>query len=342
VVYVTHLCYKKYFDFKKNLVKSLTSRFSNSKNLAQKRITKTIKRIVLEKKNHKKKMLASANYRKPLDFFGRPIDQVKSMFQKGVRLGEEKEALSGFFGCYNLVALFPEEKNARALQTNIVNRLIVCICEDLCFASPRIIRDVLPTLILMSKKPELRKPAFFANVIKTITLAPKSRWCSHAAAFYNTQEVTEVLDLSNPNCFTWLNNMPKIIAEIESSKLEPAFFKMLFGYYKKSGEKNKKTIARFILGFAHFLKVESDQGIFFRNEWKTEDKLTLEEVDVIPYLTHDKSVYPDIPDHAIDVHTSKGRSLKRDVKRFRAVGACVENEHPLMNNKEYEAAYNNQ
>jgi hypothetical protein len=291
-------------------------------------------------------MLASVNYRKPLDYFGRPLDQIKSMFQKGVRLGEEIEALSGFFACYNLRSLFLESSKSLAFQTNIINRLIVCICEDVCYANPILIRDTLPRLILMSKKPDLRNAQYLANVVKTVTKSKKSRWCSHAAAYFRKQEITEVFDLSKPECFTWLvedENWPDRLETIKNAiKIEPDLFKILFGYYKKSGKKNQRNLMRFIVGLAHFLTVESDQGIFFRTGWKSEEKIILEEVDIVPYLTHDKSMYPEVPDYAVDVHTAKGRSLKRDGKRFRAVGARIENEHSLFKNEEYETVYNNQ
>ena len=291
---------------------------------------------------NKSQMLASVNYRKPKDFFGRSVDELKSMFQKGVRLGEKMEALSGFFACYNLRALFPEEKAALAIQTNIINRLIICICEDVCYANPALVRDTLPQLVVMSQKPETRNPQFLADVIQTVTESKKSRWCSHAAAFYFPSEPAETLDFASPTCFTWLETKwPEVEARIKTLGLAREFFKMLLSYHKRCAEKNKKTMKRFILGLAHFLKVDSEQGRYFRSEWSRKARTELASVDITPYLAHDKSVYPEVPDYAIDMHTSKGRSLKRDAKRFRAVGARVENEHELMKNTEYEAVYLN-
>jgi hypothetical protein len=282
-------------------------------------------------------MLASPNFRKPLDFFGRPMDQVKSMFQKGVRLGNEKEALSGFFACYNLRALFPDDKNALSLQTNILNRLIICICEDICFANPALIRDALPPLIQMSYDTRRRDPVFLARVVKAAVESPKSRWCSHASAFFRGAEPPEKVDLADPACFAIVDSQwPRIAAKLPKTP----FFAMLIRYHSKAGAKNKVTIARFILGLAHFIRVDSEQGRFLRNGWEDDEKLVLPEVDVAPYLAHEKAFFPDVPDYAIDMHTAKGRGMKRDRQGFRIVGAKVTNAHPLMNNELYERAYN--
>ncbi len=252
------------------------------------------------------------------------------------------EALSGFFACYNLRTLFPKEKSALAIQTNIINRLIICICEDVCFANPSLVRDTLPRLIVMSQKPDTRNPQYLADVIQTVTESKKSRWCSHAAAFYFPSEPVEEFDFASPTCFTWLETKwPEVEVRVQKFGLYREFFKMLLSYLKRCGDKNKKTMKRFILGLAHFLKVESDQGVYFRAEWTRKARAELVSVDIVPYLEHDKSVYPEVPDYAIDMHTSKGRSMKRDAKKFRTVGARVENEHPLMKNEEYETAYLN-
>lgn len=104
--------------------------------------------------------------------------------------------------------------------------------------------------------------------------------------------------------------------------------------YAKLSKFGKPNMIRYTLGLAHYLNAENKQGVYIRDqmaggECGFESLKCEEHVYVAPLV------------QSADVHTRQGRKQGADVKRFRQVGALVENSHPLMNDKDMEENYRN-
>lgn len=108
---------------------------------------------------------ATCKYHSEMDPWGFSITLRKSDFQKAIRMGKISQALVSFFACYNIGVLFQDESNAKRVQTNILNRLIICSMEDIGVANPSLVFEILDRIGPMIKNRSKRDPALIGKII---------------------------------------------------------------------------------------------------------------------------------------------------------------------------------
>ena len=145
---------------------------------------------------------AIAKHNHSIDFWGTPIDERKSDVQKAIRRGLVTQALFSFSCGIQMIELFPNNSTAKAIVTNFINRLIVIAVEDVSLANPRLVKSILPTLTLMSRKPYLRNKKTLDWIVTELANSPKSRLCSH---LYNAYKDGDDATLDSPECFQWID-----------------------------------------------------------------------------------------------------------------------------------------
>jgi hypothetical protein len=302
---------------------------------------------------------AIAKHNHSVDYFGVAIDIRKSDVQKAIRRGLLQQALSSFFAGYTLLSLFPGNQTALAVQTNFINRLIIIAVEDVGLADPNLLRTILPILYGMSRRKIERDSETLAAVVQALVHAKTSRLCSHLFHAYKQASrekaikegvvfcTLDDISLETPDCFAWLETKdPKeIFALIRAHSrctVHLSEFELLEKLYTHASAFGKANVIRYLLGLAHYLSVpETERGAYVTTELHAK-AYELERVSysmIHPLVTHDVDVFlPPLRD-SVDVHTAEGRRMGHDAKRFRQVGACVEDAHEVMNDDVLERIY---
>lgn len=300
--------------------------------------------------------LAISLHNHSVDESGTPIDVRKSDVQKAIRRGMSLQALGSFFAGFNMPILFPdapdstpkaklEAKTSKGIQTNFINRLIVIAVEDIGLANPLLVQSIIPILFAMSTRKQVRNPDILINIIQRMADSPKSRLCSHLFHAYKASNrlvrIERGLELDQtgleyPNCFSWIDTLQASVVfgklfENPACKVFLSEFKMLAAIYSKSSKFGKPNVIRYALGLGHFLNAKSKQGEFVTTEMnKARMQLSgvQQHFDCLPPLAD-----------SVDIHTRIGRKAGANVKRFKEVGAEVENADELMNDVILEEIY---
>lgn len=301
--------------------------------------------------------LAVAKHNHSVDYFGVAMDVRKSDMQKAIRRGLFHQAISSFFAGFNMLNLFPGNKTALAIQTNFINRLMVIAVEDIGLANPALLRTILPILFGMSKRKISRDADTLASIVWELTNSKKSRLCSHLFHGYKQSNrdiarekgvvFAEKTTLETRDCFSWLETkQPEEIFECvrthDACKPHLCEFELLEKIYRNASAFGKPNVIRYVLGLAHYLSVpNTEHGAFVKAQMEA-GKYAMETVSssmLEPLLAHDEAVFLPPLEDSKDVHTAEGRRTGHDAKRFRHVGAIVEDAHELMNDSVLESVY---
>ena len=281
-------------------------------------------------------------YRQSKSYHGLRIDELKSHMQKSVRRGAGDEACKAFSSMTNMLELFPNEPMAKAIRTNALNRVLVCVLEDVGAANPTLVLYVLRRLLPMSWRKQ-RKPFSLAAALECLQLmaaSPKSRITSHLYHAYGVAANRELAleqrlpvgnvdlstaPLSNPNCFRCWDQgkqaqdlvMNRFFQSEHAARLDGVCW--LKEAYAQLSE--KRPVVAFALACAHLdLSAES---MLYKGACVSENALRA-------YKQHDFDL--EILADAVDVHTARGRQSGRTAADFRHRGAAVEREDPRLHN----------
>ena len=285
---------------------------------------------------------AVAKHNGCVDPWGNPADVAKSNFQKCVRRGMPKEAVRSFFSCYNMEALFPDAQAAKALRTNIINRLLVCVAEDVGVANVALLKKCLEVALPMACRQVPRDPGALGALVALAAASKKSRVQSHLFHAYapeNAELATELglrvsppdpedPDLADPNCFALLGEKKDDVLWKKIEEAAPEIAPLLRRAHSKASEFNKRAFMQCALTVAHFSLAGGLQSSIVKTGFseKLPDKSMRK--DVLADLLLNKFELVPIPE-AYDKHTSIGRGKSSSTaQQFREVGALVTDPHP--------------
>ena len=281
-------------------------------------------------------------YRQSKSYHGLRIDELKSHMQKSIRRGAGDEACKAFASMTNMLELFPNEPLAKAIRTNAVNRVLVCVLEDVGAASPTLVLYVLRRLLPMSWRKH-RKPFSLAAALECLQLmaaSPKSRITSHLYHAYGVAANRELAleqslpvgdvdlrtaPLSNPNCFICWDQGKPAQDLVMNRFFESEHARRLDGVswlkeaYAQLSE--RRPVLAFALACAH-LKL-SAKSMLYTGAHVSKTALRA-------YKAHEFDV--EILADAVDVHTARGRQSGKTAADFRHRGAAVDHEDPRLHN----------
>lgn len=262
------------------------------------------------------------NFRSAKDPWGHSISVRKSDMQKAIRRNNPEQALVAFYVCFNMVALFPGDSRGKRVQTNILNRVIVCAVEDIGVANLPLVYQIIKDVGAMVDNKTQRDGAVVASWIVAMCESPKTRIQSHLSHSYGVkncelakengidQQKPKGGDLKDPNYFRYVfekDQHPMVWTLLMRSEL-----KDLFHRYKKAADRNKNAFLQFALARVYFgLKVPFSY---------VKPK---EYVDIKGISKNQLELAP--KEEAYDMHTGEKGMDKR---QFREVGSIVENQDP--------------
>ena len=295
---------------------------------------------------------ALAIHRHSIDPWGNEIDVVKSNFQKCIRLGKKREALYSFFSCYNMETIFPYNRAAKALRTNIINRLIVCVCEDVGVANVPLVLKTLEVAFPMSVRETTRSPAMLAILVYDAAGSKKSRIQSHMYHAYAPENAKlasklglstkppnmDDPDLSDPTCFALVGKNDPILWE-KIEKTRPGIAPLFKKAYTKAALSNKRAFLQCALAVTHFsIQKEGEKRDLVRQGLgiRLPDSKLIE--SILKALILNKFTLIPIP-QAFDTHTKAGRQAGASKMKFKEEGAIVTNPHGLFIDQTLEKIY---
>jgi hypothetical protein len=280
---------------------------------------------------------STSTFRHAVDTWGYSITLRKSDFQKAVRRGNVNQALVAFFACYNIGEMFPNEPSAKSIQTNIINRMIICSMEDIGVSNFKLVESIINVVVPMITKKDTRDPFTLAKYVILLCNSSKSRIQSHMTHYYAKQNNPTVdigVDIDNPACFSVASIGD---GELVWEKVGHNAFKNEKMYWGKCAQRNKRAVAQYVLAVSYFIMSGSD-----------DQKNCIENCNSIVLPTLDDTTHGimknemDLPpkEEANDMHVTGGHTL--DAKRhFRREGSRVENENFLFKNQELLDSYIN-
>lgn len=280
---------------------------------------------------------AVAKHNHSVDPWGNKVDVVKSNFQKCVRRGNRIGALISFFTCYNMETLFPDSATAKALRTNVINRLLVCVAEDVGVANVALLKKCLEEALPMALRRAPRDPRVLGTLVAMAAASPKSRIQSHLYHAYAPENVevarkfgletkepgVERLTVSDPNCFALVGKRDELLWG-KISKVVPELAALAERAYDKAATSNKRAFLQCALTVAHFVARGGEEGRVLAKELAEE----VPEKEIRPPLLADllingRELKP-IP-QAYDMHTTAVKKGPEAKKKFKVEGAFVSN-----------------
>lgn len=282
---------------------------------------------------------SSPKYRVGTDPWGYSVTLRKSDFQKAVRRGNEAQALVAFFVCFNMLTLFPGNSSAKAIQTNIINRLIICVLEDVGVANVPLVSYVVRVVGAMTQSQKTGSVArcgkLLGRVIVAMCRSEKTRIQSHMTHSYGTKNRVpataagvDIHDptgntLADPNWFVHVVNDPEMMWD----KLGRSG--VLHKLYMRVASRNKQAVLQYALTERHFICTGKLKGGL--------STLKLPVVDVTAYIRNSVEMEPAA--EARDMHTSEGRGKSK--AQFRTQGATVKNQSLVFYDAVLEKLYMN-
>jgi hypothetical protein len=278
--------------------------------------------------------LSTPTYRIAVDPWGFSLNLRKSDFQKAIRRGNFKQALVAFFTCYNTLKLYPDNSSAKAIRTNIINRVVICAMEDVGVADIPLVMKVVTYMDLVATKKKTTSDIRIARLIYSMCKARKTRVQSHLhnvflpvkAHLWEAAGIvkgdSEIFDLrkTNPVAF-WARYSDK--------------YPVLNRVCKRMGVKNKGAVSCFVATIEYFI------------ERKMIDPDVLTERPLIRKIPTKYEVLSVFTNHfkmdpatcAYDKHTLEGRGM--GTAQFRNEGAFVKRESRLFAIPAFKYIYEN-
>lgn len=276
---------------------------------------------------------ADPRYRVGCDPWGFSLSLRKSDLQKAIRRGNLDQALVAFYACFNMPLLFPNNPSAKASQTNILNRVMICAMEDVGVANPQLVREVTSRVFAMTAGKAKRDGELMERLIEAMCVSKKVRIQSHLTHAYGSKNREAVIaagltlraeplpSLEDPNWFKVAERDPmrvwvKLGAKPGGSKI---YQPLLARVYTKVAQKNKRAVLQYALAEAHFkaLGKISGPGPF-------DSPPVLPEASPYAHPARKNMMFMPPKDEAYDMHTAEGRSSS-DKLKFRSSGASVSN-----------------
>ena len=126
-------------------------------------------------------------YRSERSINGYKVNVLKSGLQKYIRRGNVVKALY----CMKELNLFGSIKEGKRIQTNMINRLMVILLEDICNIS--LIKEMKETII---KIIENRQEKDMNKLVRKMCSSRKARICSHLSSVFRIEN-KKLLELNN-------------------------------------------------------------------------------------------------------------------------------------------------
>jgi hypothetical protein len=268
-------------------------------------------------------------YRVGTDPWGYALTLRKSDMQKAIRRGDIRQALVAFYVCFNVPKIFPDNPSAKAIQTNILNRVIICAMEDIGVANnPLVLHIVCAIFAMTGGKGSERCGLTVERMIVAACKSKKVRIQSHMTHAYGEKNRVaaaaaglELRDephklLSDPNWFRLVRADPVRVWDRLGAKTNP----LLYRVWKKAAQRNKQAVLQYALARAHFSAVgKVGKGA-----------MVLGSLPPMPKeLRGVRRNHEEAPpkDEAYDIHTSQGKHRHGSVGKtvFRTEGAMVSN-----------------
>jgi hypothetical protein len=276
---------------------------------------------------------ADPRYRVGCDPWGFSLSLRKSDLQKAIRRGDLRQALVAFYACFNMPLLFPNKSSAKASQTNILNRVMICAMEDIGVANPQLVHEVTSKVFAMTAGKAKCDGEMMGRLIHALCLSKKVRIQSHLTHAYGSKNREAALaagltlrdepfpSLEDPNWFNVAERDPmrvwvKLGVNLGGSK---AFQPLLARVYAKVAQNNKRAVLQYALAEAHFKALGKIPG-----PTPFDPPLVLPEIPQcdLPALKNMLEAPP--KEEAYDIHTSEGKRYS-DKLKFRSSGAKVSN-----------------
>lgn len=292
---------------------------------------------VLECNDHKKmksdiyKGEACPTYRGAKDPWGFSISLRKSDFQKAVRRGNIEQALVAFYVCFNMVELFPGVSGAKSIQTNILNRIMICAMEDIGIANEQLVNHTLRTIYPMVKGKSVRDNRKIEQIIVALCKSKKVRIQSHMTHAYHVKnrELATKLgipvsdsvgqSLSDPNWFRVAIEDPEQVWRKLGAMREKRISNepICYQVWKNVAQSNKRAVLQYALSVAHFKAIGKIKPSKLQFVIEKVDNAMLEDIRL-------NKIRLDPCKEAYDIHTREGKA-NSDKKKFRTDGALVSN-----------------
>lgn len=275
-------------------------------------------------------------------------DEVSSALQKGIRRGKVSESIKWALEMF---------LTGPANKTNAWNRLVVTAVEDIGPADPLVILKIWDLLNSKTCANTNRKddPYYLATAVKILAESKKSRLNDWAAKIVSELRKPEISrSLGTPEQM----KMGLIKALQEKNAGQAIYYEVALSFTDQKIANGKRgrnypmwliwEAFNAVIGNQPYMKAL--ENISVDKSWRNNKKSrllhlqiinlwcfsTLPEVSSVP-TEMDMSIVEDvqqsytrsnsigIPDYALDKHTRKGKSLKRDMEHFVVYGSKLEN-----------------
>jgi hypothetical protein len=274
--------------------------------------------------------LASAKYHSEKDFWGHSLTVRKSDIQKAIRRGMEDQALVAFFAGWNLVELFPGETRAKAMRTNFINRVIICICEDIGVANIALVR------LAISINTKTVTASNMYQLVVAACRSPKTRIMSHLTHRYAKINCPEPDPYSDEASLFSILSKPTGHAELWT--LMGSEFKPLYTLYKRMAKTNQRAIIQCAVTWYLYTRPSAENN---RKSWienSVVDPVQIDNNKLELLLTNSIDMSPQ--ECAFDMHVTGNRSVENK-RIFRTEGSKITNECSLFADEELKKAYEN-
>jgi len=305
----------------------------------------------------------SLKYRQTVLHSGHRSDLVKSNLQKSIRLGNTSEAQRCFAALVtplDLPALDEKEQRiAKSLRTNVINRVIVCAAEDIGLGDLGRVKAVIDALQPMTKSGKrqefdlercLGAVALLSESVKSRTtshLFHVVQACNSELAAENGFAVVRIRPESVPLCS--LNTFQAIGDKASEAtlwsrlqntqELDQPFLSSLYTAYQQQSE--KRPFMQLALAYAHYaLSIDPRYTEYFRQCLLECPPFPSSEPSFLGHLRLNQTEIT-ILDQAVDVHTFQGRQNHATCREFREQGSVVYPEAELFHKPELMNVYIN-
>lgn len=283
------------------------------------------------------------------------LDAVKSAIQKYARRGMPTEMLQAVsemdaFKAYDDSNNVTTQRAAKAIRTNMINRLKVILFEDVSFSQVGAFTTVAEKIKEWEDDGRSDMNTL-AEIVSIIAHAKKLRLPSYLRASYGKGEYCELdekdfldgIDNKEIDCMKWIYHNDKEALKMLNDRQFPGkehILPMITAEWKRLKPTKSKAGSneRFIFIVVPWLWIMYDEDL---NEQDGVDVTSFNKKDVT--AAYDKNDVK-FEDYVYDNHTKEGKKRGKTVEEFRAEGAIVGNEDAVWLSQfdDLKDYYNNQ
>lgn len=290
---------------------------------------------------------SSPLYNHAKDPWGHSISVRKSDFQKAIRRGDFRQAVVSFFVCYNLARIYPANTSAKIIRTNILNRLCVCVFEDIGVANVPLVNYVcssIENVVNGLKENESKNfDSLLGSLIFQMCISKKTRLQSHISHAYNEKNAYIAI---NRYELKW-NNDPKSDVDPNYIRVLEKDHRLAWKYYRRAfpeyiyttwqrfNAKNRIAVIRYVFLVSHLMNTNY---VHFPDIKSSFLKLYPIPKQYVMEKYYQNKIKLDPKPYAYDMHV-KGTRTEEDIKQFRNQGCYITNEDQRFNIKTYRDIY---